>query len=58
MFKPETNTKSIFSTDKSIVETMMNNRNNNKDKNQVKGFNKISGLASPRSILKSQEVKY
>ena len=32
---------------------MMNNRNNNKDKNPVKRFNKISiGLASPESILK------
>jgi DNA-directed RNA polymerase subunit beta' len=33
----------------------MNNRNNNnKDKNPVKRFNKISiGLASPESILKS-----
>jgi outer membrane protein OmpA-like peptidoglycan-associated protein len=39
---------------KSIVKTMMNNRNNNnKDKNPVKRFNKISiGLASPESILK------
>jgi DNA-directed RNA polymerase subunit beta' len=37
---------------------MMNNRNNNKDKNPVKRFNKISiGLASPESILKeSSEV--
>src|SRR6187431_83389 len=32
---------------------MMNNRNNNKDKNPVKRFDKISiGLASPESILK------
>ena len=32
--------------------TMMNNRNNNKDKNQVVRFNKITiGLASPESIL-------
>ncbi len=31
---------------------MMNNRNNNKDKNQIKRFNKITiGLASPESIL-------
>src|SRR5690606_19353939 len=31
---------------------MMNNRNNSKDKNTVKRFNKISiGLASPESIL-------
>ena len=32
--------------------TMMNNRNNNKDKNPVVRFNKITiGLASPESIL-------
>src|SRR4029078_578238 len=39
---------------KSVVKTMMNNRNNNnnRDKNPVKRFNKISiGLASPESIL-------
>ena len=45
---------SILIAIKSIVKTMMNNRNNNnKDKNPtVKRFNKITiGLASPESIL-------
>ena len=37
---------------------MMNNRNN-KDKNPVKRFNKITiGLASPESILANQEEKF
>jgi DNA-directed RNA polymerase beta' subunit len=35
----------------------MNNRNNNKDKNPVKGLIKYQYLASPESILKeSREV--
>jgi DNA-directed RNA polymerase subunit beta' len=37
---------------------MMNNRNN-KDKNPVKRFNKISiGLVSPESILKESRGKF